>query len=825
MPNLCGCTGDSSVGRLHWPWRKNVSSSTTSSVRRSTTLSGSVDDTEIAKSPTLAKPEVDDTTTPRNSIPHEVTKSSRPPVTFELDSTSRGCQDNSSEKDRYFELRNHSLDIEVGSILPQNLEMSNTANRTFPTFFNSKSTRASSRLHPTHNPILLRRGSLLVRSGRPLPASILMNQQSMDSSKITSPGPTSGGLPSPGIGEGHGAKERFLDESLIVTPFAQILAGLRSVQTNITWLTSRHCLKTTPEGDVSGKSGEMDLPSPISVEDYDMLAEATRKELEWCLQQLENIQTKRPVSDMATTKFKRLLSQKLGNYSSTDKTRNQISEYISKTFMEEYSEQDYNEDEEAESTSNAIATGSEALGNSRTDMTGFSLESSVDGADLRNSKRFSKSEQSEVSATANVPDASSSLTNTESNSVNTPSDERNLDNLPYLGIKTPNDEAIQKVREFMAQNLRRTNEELEVSLDSWSLNMFDIDTLSGQHSLTVVAYRIFSKRGLFHTFNIDPTAFVTYILRLEAAYHSTNPYHNHIHGADVLQTVHVLLQAETLVHVFSDIEILSSLFASAIHDVHHPGVTNQFLVNTGHKLALLYNDASVLENHHLSVAFKLLTEPSCDIFANLAPKQRQLLRRLVIELVLATDMSKHMNLLAELRTMVETKELTGTGYLSLDDHNDRSLASHLIFYYFYCQTRGQTVLDVMVIKKSPALITQVLQCMLHCADLSSPTKPFPIYKQWTYGVMEEFFKQGDKEKDLGIEVSAMCDRDSVVVDKAQIGFIDFVIHPLWDTWCDLIHPAGEHILEALDANRDIILNQSPFKEFEMQAKRQAEHAS
>ncbi|KAL5106127.1 cAMP-specific 3'5'-cyclic phosphodiesterase isoform F [Taenia crassiceps] len=775
MPNLCGCAGDSPVGRLHWPWRKNASVSATSSVRRFTTLGESVDDADVAKSPSLAKPEMDDTTTPRNSIPHEAVKSSRPPVTFELDSVSRGCQDNSSEKDRHFKVRNHSLDIEVGSILPQNVEMSKTANRTFPTFFNSKSTRASSRLYPNYNPILLRRGSLLIRSGRPLPTSILMNQQSMDGLKITSTGLVPGALPSPGIGEGHGTKERFLDESLIVTPFAQILAGLRSVQTNIAWLTSQHYLKTMPERDTSRKSVDMDHPSPISVEDYDSLAEATRKELEWCLQQLENIQTKRPVSDMATTKFKRLLSQKLGNYSSTDKTRNQISEYISKTFMEEYSEQDYNEDEEADSSSNALATGSEALGNSRTDITGFSLESSVDGADARISKRFSKSEQSEVSATATLPDTSSSPANTKSNFLNALGSRKNLNNLPYLGIKTPNDEAIRK--------------EFEASLDSWSLNMFDIDTLSGQHSLTVVAYRIFSKRGLFHTFNIDPTDFVTYILRLEAAYHSTNPYHNHIHGADVLQTVHVLLQAETLVHVFSDIEILSSLFASAIHDVHHPGVTNQFLINTGHKLALLYNDASVLENHHLSVAFKLLTEPSCDIFANLAPKQRQLLRRLVIELVLATDMSKHMNLLAELRTMVETKELTGTGYLSLDDHNDRSL---------------------------------VLQCMLHCADLSSPTKPFPIYKQWTYGVMEEFFKQGDKEKELGIEVSAMCDRDSVVVDKAQIGFIDFVIHPLWDTWCDLIHPAGEHILEALDANRDIILNQSPFKEFETQAKRQVE---
>ena len=58
--------------------------------------------------------------------------------------------------------------------------------------------------------------------------------------------------------------------------------------------------------------------------------------------------------------------------------------------------------------------------------------------------------------------------------------------------------------------------------------------------------------------------------------------------------------------------------------------------------------------------------------------------------------------------------------------------------------------------------------MLHCADLTNPTKPFEIYKGWTFGVMEEFFKQGDREKEPGIEVSAMCDRDSVDVDKAQV---------------------------------------------------------
>lgn len=32
--------------------------------------------------------------------------------------------------------------------------------------------------------------------------------------------------------------------------------------------------------------------------------------------------------------------------------------------------------------------------------------------------------------------------------------------------------------------------------------------------------------------------------------------------------------------VFTDLEIMAALFASAIHDVDHPGVTNQFLINT-----------------------------------------------------------------------------------------------------------------------------------------------------------------------------------------------------------------------------------------------------
>ena len=54
---------------------------------------------------------------------------------------------------------------------------------------------------------------------------------------------------------------------------------------------------------------------------------------------------------------------------------------------------------------------------------------------------------------------------------------------------------------------------------------------------------------------------------------------------------------------------------------------------SGSELALMYNDESVLENHHLAVAFKLLQNSDCDIFINLSKKQRQTLRKMVIDMV------------------------------------------------------------------------------------------------------------------------------------------------------------------------------------------------
>ena len=58
--------------------------------------------------------------------------------------------------------------------------------------------------------------------------------------------------------------------------------------------------------------------------------------------------------------------------------------------------------------------------------------------------------------------------------------------------------------------------------------------------------------------------------------------------------------------------------------------------------------------------------------------------------------------------------------------------------------------------------------MIHAADLSNPTKPLELYKCWVDLISQEFFNQGDKERELGMDISAMCDKYNATIEKTQV---------------------------------------------------------
>ncbi|XP_035379036.1 cAMP-specific 3',5'-cyclic phosphodiesterase 4D-like isoform X1 [Electrophorus electricus] len=488
-------------------------------------------------------------------------------------------------------------------------------------------------------------------------------------------------------------------EDMIVTPFAQVLASLRTVRSNFAALT--HLQDRAGCKRSSGSNPPSMCKPGLPDETYQKLAIETLEELDWCLDQLETLQTRHSVSEMASNKFKRMLNRELTQLSETSRSGNQVSEFIASTFLEKQHD----------------------------------VEILSPPPKEKEKKRRPMSQISGVKKLTHSPSLAPTC-------------------IPRFGVSTEHESLLAK--------------EIE-DINRWGLDIFQISEHSGNRPLTVIMYTIFQERDLLKCFKIPPDTFITFIMTLEDHYHADVAYHNNIHAADVVQSTHVLLSSPALEAVFTDLEIMAALFASAIHDVDHPGVSNQFLINTNSELALMYNDSSVLENHHLAVGFKLLQEENCDIFQNLSKKQRLSLRKMVIDMVLATDMSKHMNFLADLKTMVETKKVTSLGVLLLDNYSDR---------------------------------IQVLQNMVHCADLSNPTKPLEIYRQWTDRIMVEYFTQGDRERDRGMEISPMCDKHTASVEKSQVGFIDYIVHPLWETWADLVHPDAQDILDMLEDNRE-----------------------
>ncbi|PKU35264.1 hypothetical protein llap_14432 [Limosa lapponica baueri] len=147
-----------------------------------------------------------------------------------------------------------------------------------------------------------------------------------------------------------------------------------------------------------------------------------------------------------------------------------------------------------------------------------------------------------------------------------------------------------------------------------------------------------------------------------------------------------------------------------------------------------------------------------------------------------------------LKTFKISSDTFVTYMMTLEDHYHSDVAYHNSLH------AADVAQSTHVLLSTPAL--DVLRNMVHCADLSNPTKSLELYRQWTDRIMEEFFQQGDKERERGMEISPMCDKHTASVEKSQVGFIDYIVHPLWETWADLVQPDAQDILDTLEDNRN-----------------------
>jgi len=296
-------------------------------------------------------------------------------------------------------------------------------------------------------------------------------------------------------------------------------------------------------------------------------------------------------------------------------------------------------------------------------------------------------------------------------------------------------------------------------VDEWNFDVFTLSELTEGNTLFITTYTLFHKYDFLTKFKVPEEVLVAFLREVQNGY-KTNPYHNSMHSADVVQIIHYIIYKGGLNTMVTIEETLAALTSAMVHDLGHPGLNNAFQVNTGSYLATLYNDRSVLENHHCAQAFELLRSPQFNILANLTKEQRKVVRDSMVDMTLSTDMGEHGRIFGQFKARVETEQ----PFTSKED------------------------------------IKLILAMSIKFADVSNPTRPTDLAVKWAKRIEEEFYAQGDKEKELAIPISPFMDRSKSSLPKLQLTFITKIVTPMLEQMCKVL-PKMNFAFQYTEANK------------------------
>ncbi|XP_043919629.1 high affinity cAMP-specific and IBMX-insensitive 3',5'-cyclic phosphodiesterase 8B isoform X2 [Protopterus annectens] len=305
--------------------------------------------------------------------------------------------------------------------------------------------------------------------------------------------------------------------------------------------------------------------------------------------------------------------------------------------------------------------------------------------------------------------------------------------------------------------------------EGWDFNIFELEAITHKRPLVYLGLKIFARFGVCEFLDCSEAALRSWLQVIEANYHASNSYHNSTHAADVLHATAYFLRQERVKGCLDQLDEVASLIAATVHDVDHPGRTNSFLCNAGSELAILYNDTAVLESHHAALAFQLTAKDNkCNIFKNMERNQYRTLRQAIIDMVLATEMTKHFEHVNKFVNSIN-KPMT-----AIEETNSNSEGSD-------CDFPGN-------LQNSPENRLLIKRMLIKCADVANPCRSLDLCIEWAGRISEEYFAQTDEEKRQGLPVvMPVFDRNTCSIPKSQISFIDYFIMDMFDAWDVFAH--------------------------------------
>lgn len=275
-------------------------------------------------------------------------------------------------------------------------------------------------------------------------------------------------------------------------------------------------------------------------------------------------------------------------------------------------------------------------------------------------------------------------------------------------------------------------------LQKWSLDAYQVTNHFKYIRL------MFDTFDLISDFDINNEAMASFLVKVKSNY-LENPFHNFYHGFTVMHSAFYLLNLKKINEIFNKQEMLAVLVASLCHDLGHRGFTNLYEINSFSDLSILYNDISVLENHHTALTFKLISDSDSNIFSNISKEATKYIRKIIIESILSTDMMKHFPIIGSHTDRFKQIDKFPIGSLEKD-------CEHLSGF------------------------------IVHCCDIGHPTKSLELYSKFSKLVCEEFSQQYSMEIKNGLPATEFMKglNEPLNYYVNEVGFLSVIVKPLWE---------------------------------------------
>ena len=119
------------------------------------------------------------------------------------------------------------------------------------------------------------------------------------------------------------------------------------------------------------------------------------------------------------------------------------------------------------------------------------------------------------------------------------------------------------------------------------------------------------------------------------------------------------------------LDTLSFILAAVCHDIGHDGYTNSYHVNAMTSRAIDTNDVSVQESFHAAEFFRIMNQEEFYFLEDISRDQYKVFRKMVINLILATDMSKHVADLAAFNAICKEFDIKNGNIVKLFENKER----------------------------------------------------------------------------------------------------------------------------------------------------------